>query len=399
MALVRNGDAGDPLPNTRGGSRPPSLVACPSSGRDALAILDPPPNIRGGSRPRSSPKYSRWQSSPEPGRVSLVREGCAGDPNVCGSSPPKSRCVGPRQGRTLRRSSPKYLQCQLSPSQVACPSSGRDLSVVLPKILAVPVVPQVSTRGPRQGGGRRRISPKYMQWQPSPEPRRFSLVREGRSGDPPPKYSRWQSSPLVLQKYAVAVLPEASLRWPLAGRDAPAILPQIFAVAVVSEPGRMSLLSKGRADDSPSNIRGGSPPLSFVALALGREGRAGDHPRNLRGGSLLEPRECPSSGREAPVILPKLFAVAIIPQASSRGPRQGGTRRRTFPKCLRWQSSPSLVACPMSGRDAPAILPQIFAVAVAPAGPPKIRRCSRPPSLVAWPLSGRDAPAILPQVP
>ena len=258
------------------------------------------------------------------------------------------------------------------PGLNAWPSSGGRTPANLSQIYAMAAVPRASSLFPRQGRTLRRSSPKY---------------------------SRWQSSPLVLQKYAVAVLPEASLRWPLAGRDAPAILPQIFAVAVVSEPGRMSLLSKGRADDSPSNIRGGSPPLSFVALALGREGRAGDHPRNLRGGSLLEPRECPSSGREAPVILPKLFAVAIIPQASSRGPRQGGTRRRTFPKCSRWQSSPSLVACPMSGRDAPAILPQIFAVAVAPAGPPKIRRCSRPPSLVAWPLSGRDAPAILPQVP
>ena len=259
MALVRNGDAGDPLPNTRGGSRPPSLVACPSSGRDALAILDPPPNIRGGSRPRSSPKYSRWQSSPEPGRVSLVREGCAGDPNVCGSSPPKSRCVGPRQGRTLRRSSPKYLQCQLSPSQVACPSSGRDLSVVLPKILAVPVVPQVSTRGPRQGGGRRRISPKYMQWQPSPEPRRFSLVREGRSGDPPPniragsrprsssKNMRWQSSPKprCVGPWQGGTRRQSSpkfLRWqsspslvacPSSVKDAPTIRPQISAVAVL----------------------------------------------------------------------------------------------------------------------------------------------------------------------
>ena len=41
----------------------------------------------------------------------------------------------------------------------------------------------------------------------------------------------------------------------------------------------------------------------------------------------------PSSGKDAPAILPQIFAVAVVPRAWSRVPCQGGMRRRS--KCMR----------------------------------------------------------------
>ena len=346
--------------------------------------------------------------------MSLVREGRAGD------------------------SSPNVRSGRRHPSLVAWPLSGRDALAILPPIFAVAVVPRSSSHVPRQGQTRRRFSPKYWGWQSTPKPCRVALVREGRSGDPPPNIRCRRPPSLVAWPLSgrdtPAILHQIFVTCPLSGTDAPANLPQIFVVGVAPqassrgprqggeqwrsspkysrwqsspEPRCVGLARKGRAGDPPLNIRlfvlavvprasshipcqGGtrwrsSPKYSRCPsspeprrVAPVRKGRASDPSPNIHGG--LGPPSLvalSSSGRDAPAILRQIFALAIVPRASSRVPRQGGACRRFFPKYSRLQSHP---------RFSPALVRE------GRAGNPSPNSCSgsRPPSLVVWPSSGRE---------
>ena len=85
VALVREGRAGNPPPNIY------SVAFVRGEDVPLVLLLFSWP-CQGGTRRQSSPKYSRWQSSPEPRRLTLFGEGRAGDlpPNVRGVSRPWS---------------------------------------------------------------------------------------------------------------------------------------------------------------------------------------------------------------------------------------------------------------------------------------------------------------------
>ena len=300
MALVRKGPPTILIQIFAVAVVPRASSRWPSSGSNAPAILpqilgvavDPQALSRGsrqgGTQWRSSPKYL-LPPSPEPCRVALVREGHAGNP------PPNIRHVSLVRDRCAGESPPNIRGGSRPPSLVAWPSSGRGAVAILPQIFALAVIPRASLRGPRQEGTRRRSSPKY------------SFIRFG---------SR----------------PPSLVAYPLSGRDSLAIFPQIFAVSVVpraSSRGPRQERTRRRSFPKYSRWTWSPQPRRVVLV---REGRSGDPPPNIRLGNCPPGLvTCPSSGRGMPAILSQIFAVAVTP-AIFAGPRQGGTRRQSFPK-------------------------------------------------------------------